>query len=59
MFCENRNIEVLRQCVADALGEDPFRDYKQLARELLHGDAGEPSPPSVNACFPMSTAYGF
>ncbi|SNY98552.1 UxaA family hydrolase [Halomonas sp. hl-4] len=45
VFCENRNIEVLRQCVADALGEDPFREYKQLARELLHGDAGESSSP--------------
>jgi altronate hydrolase len=41
VFCENRNIEVLRQCVADALGEDPYRDYKRLARELLHGTAGE------------------
>ncbi|GHA97590.1 UxaA family hydrolase [Modicisalibacter luteus] len=37
VFCENRNIEVLRQCVADALGEDPYRDYKRMARELLHG----------------------
>ena len=52
VFCENRNIEVLRQCVADALGEDPFRDYKQLARELLHGDAGEPSPPLRESLFP-------
>lgn len=52
VFCENRNIEVLRQCVADALGEDPFRDYKQLARELLHGDAGEPSPPPREQLFP-------
>ncbi|AMD01402.1 Altronate dehydratase [Halomonas chromatireducens] len=37
VFCENRNIEVLRQCVADALGEDPYYDYKRMARELLHG----------------------
>ncbi|MFY0988848.1 UxaA family hydrolase [Halomonas sp. C05BenzN] len=37
VFCENRNIEVLRQSVADALGEDPYRDYKRMARELLHG----------------------
>ena len=41
VFCENRNIEVLRQCVADALGEDPYRDYKRMAREMLHGQAGE------------------
>ncbi|WP_104203693.1 UxaA family hydrolase [Billgrantia saliphila] len=41
VFCENRNIEVLRQSVADALGEDPYRDYKRLARELLHGQAEE------------------
>ncbi len=41
VFCENRNIEVLRQSVADALGEDPYRDYKRLARELLHGRAEE------------------
>lgn len=52
VFCENRNIEVLRQCVADALGEDPYRDYKQLARELLHGNAGEPSPPPRERLFP-------
>lgn len=47
VFCENRNIEVLRQCVADALGEDPFRDYKRMARELLHGstDIVPPEPP--------------
>ncbi|WP_111411750.1 UxaA family hydrolase [Billgrantia lactosivorans] len=38
VFCENRNIEVLRQCVADALGEDPYRDYKRMARALLHGE---------------------
>ncbi|MCP1367259.1 altronate dehydratase family protein, partial [Halomonas sp. BBD48] len=36
VFCENRNIEVLRQCVADALGEDPYRNYKRMAREMLH-----------------------
>ncbi|GHE22895.1 UxaA family hydrolase [Halomonas urumqiensis] len=52
VFCENRNIEVLRQCIADALGEDPFREYKQLARQLLHGDAGEPSPPPRERLFP-------
>ncbi|MDI5983168.1 altronate dehydratase family protein [Halomonas sp. M4R5S39] len=47
VFCENRNIEVLRQSVADALGEDPYRDYKRLARELLHGApvAEEATPP--------------
>lgn len=47
VFCENRNIEVLRQCVADALGEDPFRSYKRMARELLHGstDIVPPEPP--------------
>jgi altronate hydrolase len=39
VFCENRNIEVLRQCVADALGEDPYRDYKRMARALLHGES--------------------
>ncbi|WP_372612321.1 UxaA family hydrolase [Halomonas sp.] len=49
VFCENRNIEVLRQCVADALGEDPFRDYKRMAHELLKGAASidkapEPTP---------------
>ncbi|CAM3359148.1 UxaA family hydrolase [Halomonas lysinitropha] len=53
VFCENRNIEVLRQSVADALGEDPYRDYKRLARELLHGAAGvEPSPPVTERYFP-------
>jgi len=52
VFCENRNIEVLRQCVADALGEDPYRDYKQLARKLLHGDAAAPSPPPRERLFP-------
>ena len=52
VFCENRNIEVLRQCVADALGEDPFREYKQLARALLHGHSGEPTPPLRERLFP-------
>ncbi|SFU72116.1 UxaA family hydrolase [Halomonas korlensis] len=53
VFCENRNIEVLRQCVADALGEDPYRDYKRLARELLHGAAGaEPAAPPAERLFP-------
>ncbi|MGM0983263.1 MAG: UxaA family hydrolase [Pseudomonadota bacterium] len=53
VFCENRNIEVLRQSVADALGDDPYRDYKRLARELLHGAAGaEPSPPATERFFP-------
>ncbi|KFF47684.1 altronate hydrolase [Gammaproteobacteria bacterium MFB021] len=37
VFCENRNVEVLRQCVAEALGDDPYRDYKRLARSLLEG----------------------
>ncbi len=53
VFCENRNIEVLRQCVADALGEDPFRDYKRMARELLHGAAGRsPAEPPGERLFP-------
>nr|CDQ32801.1 Altronate dehydratase [Virgibacillus halodenitrificans] len=39
VFCENRNIEVLRQCVEDAIGDDPYRDYKHMARRMLHGDA--------------------
>lgn len=53
VFCENRNIEVLRQCVADALGEDPYRDYKHMARELLHGQAGgEPAATSGERLFP-------
>ncbi|MEQ6917998.1 UxaA family hydrolase [Halomonas aquatica] len=53
VFCENRNIEVLRQCVADALGEDPFRDYKRMARELLHGSAGAtPDEPPGERLFP-------
>lgn len=39
VFCENRNIEVLRQCVADALGDDPYRDYKHMARAMLHGES--------------------
>ncbi|QJQ99043.1 altronate dehydratase family protein [Halomonas sp. PGE1] len=53
VFCENRNIEVLRQCVADALGEDPYRDYKRMARELLHGAAGTAPPaPAGERLFP-------
>lgn len=43
VFCENRNIDVLRECVAEALGEDPYRDYKRMARELLRGEAS-PAP---------------
>ncbi|MCE8015013.1 altronate dehydratase [Halomonas sp. MCCC 1A17488] len=53
VFCENRNIEVLRQCVADALGEDPYRDYKRMARALLHGErAGEQAAPARERPFP-------
>ncbi len=53
VFCENRNIEVLRQCVADALGEDPYRDYKRMARELLHGATGTAPPePAGERLFP-------
>ncbi|TFH88238.1 altronate dehydratase [Billgrantia azerbaijanica] len=53
VFCENRNIEVLRQCVADALGEDPYRDYKRMARQLLHGEAAsEPARPAGERLFP-------
>ncbi|QOR38986.1 altronate dehydratase [Billgrantia diversa] len=53
VFCENRNIEVLRQSVADALGEDPFRDYKRMARTLLHGESGtEPETPARERLFP-------
>ncbi|MGQ4879952.1 UxaA family hydrolase [Billgrantia sp. LNSP4103-1] len=53
VFCENRNIEVLRQCVADALGEDPYRHYKRMARELLHGEsAGEGGAVTHERLFP-------
>lgn len=53
VFCENRNIEVLRQCVADALGDDPFYDYKRMARQLLHGeDATEAAVPVGERLFP-------
>ncbi|WP_148253699.1 UxaA family hydrolase [Aidingimonas lacisalsi] len=44
VFCENRNIEVLRQCVADALGDDPYRDYKRMARSLLRGETVDTFP---------------
>lgn len=47
VFCENRNIEVLRQCVAEALGDDPYRDYKRMARELLHGERPAPITPAA------------
>ncbi|NYS77205.1 MULTISPECIES: altronate dehydratase family protein [Halomonadaceae] len=53
VFCENRNIEVLRQCVADALGDDPFYDYKRMARQLLHGEnAAESVLPAGERLFP-------
>lgn len=53
VFCENRNIEVLRQCVADALGDDPFYDYKRMARQLLHGEgAAESALPAGERLFP-------
>ncbi|MBY5968845.1 UxaA family hydrolase [Halomonas denitrificans] len=52
VFCENRNIEVLRQCVADALGDDPFRDYKQLARTMLHGDTSASLSAPLTSPFP-------
>ncbi|RAH38400.1 UxaA family hydrolase [Halomonas sp. SL1] len=49
VFCENRNIEVLRQSVADALGDDPYHDYKRMARELLHGRAESHDEASSNS----------
>jgi|TARA_A100001518_G_C1226126_1_gene75139 altronate hydrolase len=53
VFCENRNIEVLRQCVADALGDDPYHSYKQLARKLLHGEEAIASEaPAGDRLFP-------
>ncbi|WP_043529937.1 UxaA family hydrolase [Litchfieldella xinjiangensis] len=53
VFCENRNIEVLRQSVADALGEDPYREYKRMARELLHGEnAVRSESPAAERLFP-------
>ena len=53
VFCENRNIEVLRQCVADALGDDPFYAYKRMARQLLHGaDVAESTLPAGEQLFP-------
>lgn len=38
VFCENRNIEVLRTCINEALGNDPHRHYKRMARALLNGE---------------------
>ncbi|MHB0776044.1 UxaA family hydrolase [Halomonas sp. WWR20] len=53
VFCENRNIEVLRQCVEDAIGDDPYRDYKHMARQMLHGETqATPAPPAEAARFP-------
>ncbi len=55
VFCENRNIEVLRECVSDALGDDPHRRYKQLARALLRGEkegAQEEQAPAIERPFP-------
>lgn len=53
VFCENRNIEVLRQSVADALGDDPFRAYKQMARDILDGTTSTAvSLPAAEKRFP-------
>lgn len=57
VFCENRNVEVLRQCVADALGEDPFRDYKRMARHMLHG-AADPQPDTEITSRPFPNVDG-
>ena len=54
VFCQNRNVEVLRQCIADALGEDPYYDYKRMARAMLNGEenvAPSERPPG-RAIFP-------
>jgi altronate hydrolase len=67
VFCQNRNIEVLRQCVADALGEDPYRHYKRMAHALLNGEqanlADEPAArerlfPNVDGVRFLSHAQG-
>ncbi|MCK0715856.1 UxaA family hydrolase [Chromohalobacter sarecensis] len=53
VFCENRNIEVLRQCVEDAIGDDPYRDYKHMARRMLHGETqAAPAPKPDASPFP-------
>ncbi|ANF56265.1 UxaA family hydrolase [Halotalea alkalilenta] len=49
VFCENRNIEVLRQCVAEVLDDDPYRDYKRMAREMLYGEQAAPVPSAPTA----------
>lgn len=51
VFCENRNVEVLRQCVADALGDDPYRDYKRMARQMLNGETAAGSSKTVSDSF--------
>lgn len=52
VFCENRNIEVLRQSVAEALGDDPWRHYKRMARAMLHGESGVNDAPVLDSPFP-------
>ncbi|GEN22292.1 dehydratase [Halomonas cupida] len=51
VFCENRNIEVLRQSVAEALGDDPYRDYKRMARAMLRGESGDEGSPPLSSPF--------
>lgn len=54
VFCQNRNVDVLRQCVADALGDDPYHEYKQMARAMLNkqADPAAEAPPSGRQYFP-------
>ncbi|WP_110686706.1 UxaA family hydrolase [Salinicola aestuarinus] len=58
VFCENRNIEVLRQCVADALGDDPYRDYKRMARRMLDDTPDDVSVPDTGADAIAASAPG-
>lgn len=39
VFCENKNIDVLKEALSDALGYSKYHRYKAFARQLIEGRA--------------------
>jgi altronate hydrolase len=49
VFCENKNIEVLKEAISEALGDSKYHRYKAFARQLVEKTAlGEPVDISLN-----------
>ena len=41
VFCENKNIEIIKDAINDALGYSRYHKYRQIARQIVHGKASQ------------------